>query len=116
MSFAALKRHATALPGATVGVQWDVDWVAKVGGKMFLVGGPEPGTWTRCAFKVEKERFLELSGLPGFAPAPYLARAGWVQVADPRALPLADLKALVSRSHALVLATLPKKLRQELGG
>jgi predicted DNA-binding protein (MmcQ/YjbR family) len=115
VSFAALKKHALALPGASGGIQWEVDWVAKVGGKMFLVGGPDPGTWTRVSFKVDEHRFLELSGLPGFAPAPYLARARWVQLADPKALPLADLKALVTRSHALVLATLPKKLQKELG-
>lgn len=112
MSFAALKKHALGLRGATAGVQWDVDWVAKVGGKMFVVGGPEPGPWTRVAFKVDEHRFLELTGLPGFVPAPYLARAKWVQLADPKALPLAELKALVARSHALVLATLPRKLQK----
>lgn len=114
MSFAALKKHALLLPGAAGGVQWEVDWVAKVGGKMFLVGGPEPA-WSRVAFKVEEHRFLELSGLPGLAPAPYLARAKWVQVNDPKALPAAEMKALVTRSYELVRATLTKKLQKELG-
>jgi predicted DNA-binding protein (MmcQ/YjbR family) len=52
--------------------------------------------------------------LPGFAPAPYLARVKWVQLGDPRALPLAALKGLISRSHELVLQRLPKKLQKEL--
>ena len=116
MSFAALKKHAASLPGATTDIKWGADWVASVGAKMFLVGGPEPGTWQACSFKVEEHRFLEVCGLPGFAPAPYLARAKWVQLTDPKALPLADLKALVARSHALVLATLTKKLKRELSG
>jgi predicted DNA-binding protein (MmcQ/YjbR family) len=39
-----------------------------------------------------------------------------VQLKDPHALPLADLRALVERAHALVLAKLPKKLQRELLG
>jgi predicted DNA-binding protein (MmcQ/YjbR family) len=114
VSFAALKKHATGLTGATVDIKWQVDWAASIGGRMFFVGGPEPG-WTRVSFKVDDHRFLELTGLPGFSPAPYLARARWVQVSDPKALPLAELKALVSRSHALVAAKLTRKQRSELG-
>ena len=116
MSYAALKKHALSLPGATQDIKWGCDWVASVGGKMFLAGGPEPGTWHACSFKVEDHRFLELSGLPGLAPAPYLARVKWVQLKDPKALPLAALKALVTQSHALVLAGLPKKRQREILG
>jgi predicted DNA-binding protein (MmcQ/YjbR family) len=116
MSFAALKKHAAGLPGATQDIKWGADWVASVGGKMFLCGGPEPGAWKACSFKVDEHRFLELSGLPGLLPAPYLARVKWVQLQDPKALPLADLKALVERSHALVLAGLSKKLQREILG
>jgi predicted DNA-binding protein (MmcQ/YjbR family) len=114
MSFTALQKHAASLPGATTDIKWGADWVASVGAKMFFVGGPHPGLWTGCSFKVEDHRFLELTGLPGFAPAPYLARSKWVQLSDPKALPLADLKALVTQSHALVLERLPKKLQREL--
>ena len=116
MSFAALAAHAMTLPGATQDIKWGADWVASVGGKMFLVGALEPKNWTACSFKVDAHRFLELTGLPGFAPAPYLARVKWVKLSDPKALPLAELKALVERSHALVLATLPKKVQKEVLG
>jgi predicted DNA-binding protein (MmcQ/YjbR family) len=37
-----------------------------------------------------------------------------VQLSDPKALPLAQLKQLVTRSHELVLGRLPKKLQKEL--
>ena len=116
MSYAALKRHAQSLPGATVDIKWGADWVSSVGGRMFFVGGPEPGAWRGLSFKVDDHRFLELTDLPGFSPAPYLARARWVRVSDPKALPLAELKALVSRSHALILAKCTKRLQRELGG
>lgn len=115
MSFAALARFAMELPGATQDVKWGADWVASVGGKMFFVGGPHPGAWTHCSFKVDDHRFLELTGLPGFKPAPYAARFHWVAVSDAKALPLAELKGLVQRSHALVAAKLPKKQRLLLG-
>lgn len=114
MSFSALQKHAAALPAATADIKWGCDWVASVGGKMFFAGGPEPGPWQSCSFKVDEHRFLELTGLPGLAPARYLARVKWVQLTDPKALPLAELKALVTRSHELVLARLPKKLQKEL--
>ncbi len=114
MSFKALADFATDLPGATLDVKWEADWVASVGGKMFLVGGPHPGPWKGCSFKVDDHRFLELTGVPGFKPAPYLARHHWVSLTDPRALPLSDLLALVARSHALVAAKLPKRLRLSL--
>ncbi len=115
MTFAALKAHAQSLPGATVDIKWGADWVASLGGKMFFVT-LDRGTPTACSFKVDDHRFLELTGLPGFEPAPYLARVKWVQLRDPKALPLAELKGLVSRSHALVLARLSKKLQKELMG
>ena len=112
--FAALKRHAMTMPGATEDIKWGADWVASIGGKMFLVGGPVPGAWKGCSFKVEDHRFLELTDIPGFAPSPYLARSHWVRLSDPRALPAAELKALVTRSYELVLAKLPKKFQREL--
>ncbi|MBV8501503.1 MAG: MmcQ/YjbR family DNA-binding protein [Paucibacter sp.] len=115
MSFAALRKHAMSLPGATEDIKWGADWVASVGGKMFLVGGPEPGGWDGCSFKVEDHRFLELSGLPGLMPAPYAARHHWIRVKDIHALPLAELKGLVTQSHALVAAKLPKKTRLAIG-
>lgn len=114
MSFKALADYAASLPGATQDIKWGADWVASVGGKMFLVGGPHPGTWSHCSFKVDDHRFLELTGLPGFRPAPYAARYKWVALDDPKALPLSELKALVKRSHELVAGKLPKKVRLSL--
>ena len=114
--YATLKKLALSLPGATQDIKWDRDWVASVGGKMFLVGGPEPGPWTGCSSKVDEHRFLELTGIPGLAPAPYLARVKWVRLSEPKALPSAELKTLVERSHALVLASLPKRRQKEILG
>ena len=48
-------------------------------------------------------------------PAPYLARAKWVQLVGNNALPDAELTAYLAQAHALIVAKLSKKLRKELG-
>ncbi len=67
------------------------------------------------AFKVDDERFLEYTDRPGFVPAPYLARAKWVQVRDIEKINAAELKVLIARSYQLVAKKLSKKLQCELG-
>lgn len=114
MNEAALRDIVDRWPGVSSGVKWDDDLVFSVVGKMFCVlciRGPLAG---RLSFKVEDERFLELTERPGFIPAPYLARAHWVLVAEPGRLPDAELAGLLRRSYELVRAKLPKKTQREL--
>ena len=114
MKLEALRKHAATLPGAVIDVKWGADECASVGGRMYAVFGIEGGRAANVAFKVDAERFLELTDRPGIVPAPYLARAHWVQVADTRALSDAEARALVERSHALVAAKLPRRFRDGL--
>ena len=108
-----LGELSLSLTGATVNVQWENDRVYKVGGKIFACTGLE--ATSLYSFKVDDERFLELTDLPGIKPAPYLARAKWIQI-DPAACPLDDgeIEALVRRSHELVFGKLPKKTQKAL--
>lgn len=108
-----LRKLCTSLPGVTEQIQWGDDRVFKIGGKMFACSGLE--TDSRYAFKVEDGRFLELTDREGVTPAPYLARAKWVQI-DPADcdIPDADLKELVKTSYELVFARLSKKLQKAL--
>jgi predicted DNA-binding protein (MmcQ/YjbR family) len=76
---------------------------------MFAVFLIERGKAKTASFKCDPERFLELTDQPGIVPAPYLARAHWVQLRDPKALTHAVAQELVSRSRALVLAKLPRR-------
>ena len=111
MNLESLRKHAARLPGTTVDVKWGADECACVGGKMFAVFWIDGGRARTVSFKVDPERFLELTDQPGIVPAPYLARAHWVQVQKSKALADAEVRALVERSHALVAAKLPRKLR-----
>ena len=102
-----------SLAGATENIQWGDDRVYKVAGKMFACAGTE--TDGCYSFKVADARFLELTDLPGIRPAPYLARAKWIQI-DPKECRLADddLAAFVRQSYELVLAKLPKKIQRSI--
>ena len=61
------------------------------------------------------EHFDALSRSRGFRPAPYLARAKWVALEQPKVLTPDQLKAYLKRAHAVIAAALPKKKQAELG-
>jgi predicted DNA-binding protein (MmcQ/YjbR family) len=113
--FDAQRRLAASLQAATEDIKWGADLVYSVGGKMFCVFLLREGVACTCSFKVDDDRFLELTGVPGVKPAPYLARAHWVQVDIGHTLALADLDLLIRRSHALVAAKLTKTLQRQIG-
>lgn len=101
-----------ALPGVSLQDQWDAR-VAKVGGKVFcLLSDDAPH---RLVFKCGEDSFDILTALDGVSQAAYFAKRQWVAVTEGSALPEADLRAYIERSHALVAAGLTKKVRAELG-
>lgn len=102
-----------AFPAATEQVQWANDLVFKVESKMFAVTCLEPAAvW--LSFKVTPERFAELTEQRGIIPAPYLARAKWIALQEDCSLSRQELKTLLRASYDLIVAGLPKKLRQNL--
>jgi predicted DNA-binding protein (MmcQ/YjbR family) len=109
MSITTLRKYCASLPGATYDVKWGADHCYSVGKKMFAVFGPK-----NFSFKVDDHRFLELTDLKGIIPAPYMAKHKWVLIEDLKALPEAEVKALLARSRELVAAKLPKKVREAL--
>ncbi|MGH8324714.1 MAG: MmcQ/YjbR family DNA-binding protein, partial [Steroidobacteraceae bacterium] len=99
-------------PGVVRSVKWEVDLVYSVGGRMFVTLctlGPERG---RLSFKVDADRYVELSGQPGMAPAHYAARVFWVSVTEPERFEREQLSELVRRSYNFVLATFPPRVRK----
>ena len=114
MNIDSLRWFCATLPGATVDVKWGADECHCVGGRMFAVFPVAGGKAATVSFKCEPARFLALTDLPGIVPAPYLARAHWVQVTDARALTDAQARELVTRSHALVHARLTRRDREAI--
>jgi len=109
---AQLKKLCGHWPGVTQDIKWGADLVMSVGGKMFAVMPTDGG---RISFKVEDERFLELSDQLGMIAAPYLARARLVSVVEPKRFSTAELSELIRTAYGLIRAKLTKKLQAELG-
>jgi predicted DNA-binding protein (MmcQ/YjbR family) len=115
-SFADLRRACASMRDAQPERKWgNVDtWLIRR--KMFAIFiVDDRGRTTDLWFKADPDRFLELTDRPAFRPAPYLARAGWVAVAQPRGLPLTEGRALLECSYRLVVAGLSQRVQRELG-
>jgi predicted DNA-binding protein (MmcQ/YjbR family) len=110
-----IDKFCAGLPAATRSVQWEGVIVFKVGGKMFCLIAPADHSVGRISFKSAPEHYDALSRSSGFRPAPYLARAKWVSVDDPKSLTGAEMKAYLRRAHAVISAALPKRRQKELG-
>lgn len=116
MSIEQLDALCAKWPGAGRSIKWEVDLVWSVSGKMFAVMctlGPERG---RLSFKVDRERFLELTDQPGIVPAPYMARAFWISINEPDSFSESELAVHVRNSYEIVRDALPKKAREALVG
>ncbi len=97
-------------------LKWGADECHCVGGKMFAVFLVQQRAAPSFSFKCDPERFLELTDVPGIVPAPYLARAHWVQVTHGDALTDLAARALLTHSHALVFAKLTRRAQADITG
>lgn len=114
MKLDRLQAFARSLPHVTVVAQWG-GLVYKVAGKVFLVLSLDGSVLEGVTFKVTPAEFDDLTEVDGIGQAPYFAKRHWVHVADLAALPEPQLRERIRRSHALVAAGLPKKIRIALG-
>jgi predicted DNA-binding protein (MmcQ/YjbR family) len=105
-----------ALPATTHVVQWGNASVWKVGGKIFAVCSSwGEGAHAKISFKCSDLSYALLTQQDGLIPAPYLARAKWVQMEKQGALSAEDLKAYIVAAHKIVAAKLTKKQQKDLG-
>ncbi|WFU69133.1 MULTISPECIES: MmcQ/YjbR family DNA-binding protein [unclassified Bradyrhizobium] len=111
----SFETRCLRLPATTKVVQWEGTSVFKVGGKMFALGGGFAAGTGGYMFKVSDMAYTMLIEHGVARPAPYLARAKWVQLIGNNALPDAELTAYLAQAHALVVARLTRKSRKALG-
>jgi predicted DNA-binding protein (MmcQ/YjbR family) len=114
MNLAWLRTHCLSLPHTTEQIQWGNVLLFKIGGKMYAATSADGGD-AGVSFKCTPEEFEELIERPGIIPAPYLARAKWVALEHPDAMPRAELKQRLTRSYELVKSGLTKKAQAALG-
>jgi predicted DNA-binding protein (MmcQ/YjbR family) len=112
----AFESHCLSLPAVTLVVQWGGTSVFKVGGKMFaLANGLVERRAGGFMFRASDMAYALLIDEGLARPAPYLARAKWVQLIANDALPDAELAAYLDRAHALVAAKLTRAARKAAG-
>ncbi|MFN4183428.1 MAG: MmcQ/YjbR family DNA-binding protein [Hyphomonas sp.] len=110
MTPAQLRKLCLSLPGAECMVQWGDAQIYKIAGKMFAA---TDSTCSRISFKCSDEAFHVLIESSIAEPAPYLARAKWVQV-EPDAIPADELRQRITQAYAIVRSKLTKKLQASL--
>ena len=111
MNLESLRVFCLSLPGATADIKWGQDLVFSVGKKMFCAVNTEPPH--QCSFKTSDEDFAELIEREGMKPAPYLARATWVQEEQlGETLDRGERERLLRQAYELIRAKLPKRLRE----
>ena len=111
----AFHAAALALPGATFDIKWGADRVYSVGGKMFAQAGVDGDPEPKYMFKASDLAFETLTEQGLAKPAPYLARAKWVQLVGPDALEDEDLEAYLGEAYRIVAEKLPSGARATLG-
>jgi predicted DNA-binding protein (MmcQ/YjbR family) len=115
MNIEWVREFCLSLPYTTEHIQWEIDLVFKVGGKMYAVVPTEPARlW--MSLKCGEEEFAELIERPGVIPAPYLARAKWIAIESEDSLPRDEVQRLLRHAHAVVFAKLPKRMQERLQG
>jgi predicted DNA-binding protein (MmcQ/YjbR family) len=112
---AGLKALCARWPGVTDDIKWESNLVMSVCGKMFAMMPLDEGDGARLSFKVADERFLELTDRADIVPAPYLARAHWVAVNEPKRFNTETLQDFVRDAYGVVRGKLSRKLQTTLG-
>lgn len=113
LSAEAVRKICLSFANSTEQIQWGDNLLFKIGGKMFAVLSLEPAAAV-LSFKVTAENFAELTERPNIIPAPYLARASWIALESHDALELTEAAQLLRNSYELVVAKLPKRMRESL--
>lgn len=114
MNIEDISNLCKSLPMVTQDIKWGHDLVFSIGGKMFCVVGLDQVP-TSASFKVTDEEFEEISNLPGFKPAPYVAKYKWVFIDDITKMNHLKWEKFIKQSYDLVKAKLTNKLKKELG-
>jgi len=97
-------------------IQWGNATVWKIGGKIFAICSHwGKGEEQKISFKCSDHSYQILCELPGIVPAPYLARAKWVQVTHNEAMSDDDIQGYIEIAYDIICKKLTRAKRAELG-
>ena len=107
--------YCASLKATTNVIQWGNATVWKIGDKIFAICSHwGAGEEQKISFKCSEHSYMVLCELEGIIPAPYLARAKWVQLTTLDAMKDEDIRVYVESAYDIISAKLTKKLRAEL--
>ncbi len=112
MNLKSFRNLCLSFPGVTEEVKWRQDRWFSVGDQPFCV--TDSDTDGGASFKVLDQEFDEMITREGIIPAPYMDREYWVMVLDFFWLSDAEWMHYIQQSYALVNATLPKNIGENL--
>ncbi|OUS05722.1 hypothetical protein A9Q96_11015 [Rhodobacterales bacterium 52_120_T64] len=108
--------YCKSMKSTTHVVQWGGASVWKIGGKIFAIcSNWGEGDHAKIGFKCSDLAFSVLADMPGIIPAPYLARAKWVQVQSPDGMSDQSIKVHIDAAYDIIAAKLTKAQRATLG-
>ena len=106
------------MPCVTHVVQWGNADVWKIGGKIFAIGSRWGSEISRLdvkiSFKCSDFSYSLLVEEQGIIPAPYLARAKWVQIEQSCVLSDKEIVDYIHNAYRIIVAKLTRAVRQEL--
>lgn len=116
MDLAAVCAHCLSLPHVEETTPFGPETlVYKVGGKLFAIATPDDFP-SRVNLKCEPERAVELRDqYDGITPGYHMNKRHWNTLVLDGSLPTKLVKELIVHSYELVVASLTKKVRAELG-
>ena len=108
--------YCASLPKTTNVIQWGNATVWKIGGKIFAICSHwGKGEEQKISFKCSDLSFSILIEQDYIMPAPYLARAKWVQLTHTKAMDDDDIKAYIKEAYSIICRKLTKAKRKETG-
>jgi predicted DNA-binding protein (MmcQ/YjbR family) len=110
------REYCLTKPNVVEGTPFGEDaLVFKVGGKMFALAALE-AVPPRVNLKCEPELALDLRDrYEAVTPGYHMNKKHWNTVELTGDVPLAELRGMIDHSYQLVLASLPKKQRPQIG-
>lgn len=116
MDRTAFDAYCGAFKATRHAEQWGGASVWKVGGKIFAICSRwGSGPHERVSFKCSDLTYQILCEQEGIVPAPYLARAKWVQIEDPDVMSDVDLQRYIETAYRIIVGKLTKVQRKSLG-
>ena len=113
MNIEQLRELCLSMPGATEDIKYGSDLCYSIAGKIFCgtrIEGP-----FRTGIKCDENDFAELIEREGIVPMPRLSATGWVRIESSEALNKKEWERLIKNSYSLIVLSLPKRKKQQLG-